>query len=183
MCSCNVSNPNTTCSNCATNTCSGCTYTLNTDCVIYNKAKLDFEAGNVLDNSSRTLTSVIQSMESLQQGLLQSKFHALSDGGFTLDANDFDKVHFLDDPDSSTGVNVVITLPTNSLDFAGKVFTFINRTPVASGAWSFNTPIIVDYDPLTTQTAYNSIVTAGTKVLKLAFLQTTQTSWGWFVIS
>lgn len=183
MCSCN--NSTSPCSTCASTlaTCSGCTYTLNTDCIIYNKTKLDFEAGNVVDNSSRTLTSVIQSMESLQQGLLSSKFHALSDGGFTLDADDFDKVHFLDDPDSSTGVNVVITLPTNSLDFAGKVFTFVNRTPVASGAWSFNTPIVVDYDPLTTQTAYNSIVTAGTKVLKLAFLQTTQTSWSWFVLS
>jgi hypothetical protein len=182
MCNCNLSNPAPTCNMCATTTCTGCEYTINTDCVIYNKTRLDFESESVVNNSSRTLTSVIQAVENINQGVFESEFHTIGDGNFVLDANSNDKIIFLNDIEALTGATATITLPVNSLDYVGKVFTFINRTPAANGTWSFNTPLIVDYDPLTTQTSYNSIVIAGTKVLKIAFLKTTPTSYAWFVL-
>lgn len=179
MCQCTSTNTTSTCSQC-TSTCSGCQYTLNTDCVIFNKEKLSFENDSVISNSNRTLTSVLQSFSPVVKKT--SEFHAIADGDFTLSVDAADKITILEDPDASSGLTATIYLPVNSLDFAGKSFTFINKTPVASGAWSFNVPLVVDYDPLTTQTAYNSIVSASSKVLVLAFIQTTPTSYAWTIL-
>lgn len=66
MCGCN-SNLNQPCYQCAQtvqlSSCDGCQYTLNTDCVIYNKEKLSFEPITTKDNSARTLTTIVQAIE------------------------------------------------------------------------------------------------------------------------
>ena len=180
MCGCNTT-LNTNCTSCApTNNCECTTgYTMNTDCVIYNKERLPFESPSVLDNSSRSLTSVLKAIHN--DTLITSEFHTIGDGPFTLNASSFDKLIVLEDIEGVISTNAVITLPS-TLDYAGKVYTFVNKTPVASGQWSFNVPLIVDYDPLTTQTNYNTIVTSPTKILQLTFVQTTPTSWGWVIL-
>jgi ACT domain-containing protein len=66
MCGCN-SNLNQSCYQCAQtvqlSSCAGCQYTLNSDCVIYNKEKLSFEPIATKDNSARTLTTIVQAIE------------------------------------------------------------------------------------------------------------------------
>ena len=180
MCGCNTT-PNTNCTSCApVNNCECTTgYTMNTDCVIYNKERLPFESPSVLDNSSRSLTSVLKAIHN--DNLITSEFHTIGDGPFTLNASSFDKLIVLEDIEGVILTNAVVTLPS-TLDYAGKVYTFVNKTPVASGQWSFNVPLIVDYDPLTTQTNYNTIVTSPTKILQLTFVQTTPVSWGWVIL-
>ena len=175
---------NTTIQPCGCNTpnCTGCTYTLNTDCIFFNKERLDYEPESIVDNSTRTLTTILQNVENIVQGSMDSEFHTIGDGAFTLQSNSANKVIFLDDIEGLIGASAVITLPVNDLSFVGKVFTFVNRTPAANGSWSFNVPLTVDYDPLTTQTAYNSIVSAGTKVLKLIFTKTNQLNYGWIIL-
>ncbi len=66
MCGCN-SNMQQSCYQCAQtvqlSSCTGCQYTLNSDCVIYNKEKLSFEPSTTKDNSARTLTTIVQAIE------------------------------------------------------------------------------------------------------------------------
>jgi hypothetical protein len=152
---------------------------MNTDCVIFNKAKLPFESVAVTDNSSRTLTSILQSLLNNTR-TLSTEFHTIGDGDFIL-SKDADIIT-LEDIEGTIGLTATITLPTNSLDYANKIFTFINTTPAASGNWLFNVPITVDFDPLTTSNNYNTIVPEGTKVLRLAFINTSPTSYGWRVL-
>ena len=157
--------------------CQPCAMTMNTDCVIFNKEALSFET--TTNNSPRTLTSVLQAI-SLKNKPLVSEFHTIGDGNFTLSANA--SVIVLEDIEGTILLSATITLPTNSLDFVGKEFIFINKTPVASGQWAFNVPLVTDYDPFTTQTNFNSIVADPKKVLRLAYLNTTPTSYAWTII-
>jgi hypothetical protein len=180
MCNCSNNYSPSPCNNC-TPVCAGCQYTMNTDCVIFNKEKLDFEGSTIVDNSSRTLTSVLQSIGN--NGMLfPSEFHHIGDGDFTLDSNSNTKTIILYDIEGVLGQTATITLPVNSADYFNKVFTFINKTTTASGTWQFNVPIVYDYDPITTSPLYNTLVTAGSRVLQLAFIQVNPTSWAWTIV-
>lgn len=180
MCNCS-SNITSSCSSCApVQSCNtGCSTTMNTDCVFFNKELLPSESPDTLPNSNRSLTTILQNLHN--ETLLTSEFHTLGDGPFTLDANSNYKLIILEDREGVIGTNVVITLP-NSMAYAGKVFTFLNRTPVVSGQWVFNQVLTTDYDPLTTSNNYNTIVSGSTKILKLAFVQVTPTAYGWVIL-
>ena len=180
MCSCNQTTLST-CNTCGcTTTCAGCQYTLNTDCVIFNKERLDVEGGSVIDNSSRTLTTILQGLGGTTP--LVSEFHEIADGDFTLDKDSHNSLIVLQDTQSSSGETAIVTLPVNSLDFAGRVYTFLNKTTAASGTWSFNVPLATNWDPFTTQTDYNTLCVATTGIVKLIFIQNTPTSWGWVIL-
>jgi hypothetical protein len=173
---CNCAQPCTTCT--PIQPCLGCGTTINTDCVIFNKEPLLGE--NVVPNSSRSLTNILQSITGNPAPLV-SEFHTIGDGNFTLGANS--SVIFLQDLESVTNVNATVTLPVGNLAYADKIYTFINTTPTASGAWSFNIPLPYGYNPVLTSPSYNIIVGAlPSRVLRVAYIKTNAASYGWVVL-
>lgn len=184
MCNCSNNVPTSSCSTCSScspvSTCVTCQYTFNSDCVLYTKEKLAFEPASVIDNSTRTLTSVLQSISN-SQPMVTSEFHLIEDGGFTLAPDSNDKIIILKSS-SGVGNTATIALPVDSLEYSGRVYTFINKTTALQGTWSFGTALQTSYDPLVTQLAYNSISLGTTRILKIAFLQVSATSWAWTIL-
>ncbi len=183
-CSCSSCGSPTTyncnsCSSCPTPpVCGGCTYTLNTDCIIFNKDKLCYEPDNTTNNSSRTLTTVLQNACNLANGAVESVFY---EDDFTLDSTYNNKVIILED--SGDVEDLIVTLPVNSLDYAGKIYTFINKSTAAGATWKFSLDIQYDYDPLSTSDEFNTLQTSSHRVLKLAFIKTNPTSYAWTILN
>jgi len=158
--------------------CGGCATTLNADCIIFNKDKLCYEPDSVTNNSSRTLTTVLQNVCALASGIVESIF---KDADFTLVATDNTKVITLIQSDS--GGTFTITLPVNSLDYAGKIYTFRNVCDNTFATWQFNIQIPYDFDALATSDQYVTLMPSSRGVLKLAFIKTNPTSYGWVILN
>ncbi len=179
-CNCSNTYNNTgTCNTCVTcnpPVCGGCSHTLNTDCIIFNKEKLCYEPDSITNNSSRTLTDVLKNACALSNGLVESVFY---DDDFTLSSSDNNKVIILMDG----GATQTVTLPVNSLDYAGKVFTFINKSAATTTTWNFSLQIPYDYDPVSSSDLFDLLQASSHKVLKLAFIKTNPTSYGWTILN
>lgn len=176
---CNCTQP---CTNCTPYTtpqpCLSCSTTINADCVIFNKEPLPGE--NAIANSSRDLTTVLRAITG-NPVPLRCEFHTIGDGDFVLSSNA--SVIILEDLEATISLSAVVTLPVGNLAYADKIYTFINKTPIASGAWSFNINIPYSYNPLASSTSYNTIVGSNvSRVLRLAYIKQNDASYAWAVL-
>lgn len=184
---CGCSTP--TCNNCTptvqlTN-CAGCTYTTNTDCVIYKDDVLSFESPSTKDGSARTLTDLLQLISDANCCQRESN---IVTGDYTIVPEDTSKIILLKGFDDGVvgTITYTLTLP-ETLDFANKelIFKDISK-PIDSGvttiAWRFNIAIQYSWNPLTTTNNYVTLQTGTHKTLKLRFIKTTDASYQWIVV-
>lgn len=187
MCGCN-SNIGQSCYQCAQtvqlSSCEGCQYTLNTDCVIYNKPRLSFESLATKDNSARTLTTIIQAIEDTN---LDKESKIITEN-YTILASDVDKLLLLKaifDDVSGGELALTLTLPID-IAFANKILTFKNISGVGVGGrtagWAFDNAIQYQWSPsVLTSTAFNTLDDAN-KCLRLTFVKVDSVNYQWLVI-
>lgn len=182
----NCSQTKTVVTPCAT----GCSSTINADCVIYDDIPLCFEDTDVADGDKRTLTSLL---ELIQCGLTkESKILSFNTDGetddgdaYTVTEEDTTKILLLtcaDDGVSGT-YTVTITLPQTS-DFINKELIFKNITNSSEDVtvqYEFNIDIQYDWNPLTVTDSFSTLMDSTHKTLKLRFIKVTPTSYQWVV--
>lgn len=167
--------------------CSNCQYTLNTDCVIWNKEVLEAEPTSVVPNSGRTLTQIIRNLDQKGEPTRSSKFIT---GDYTIEDGDENHILlFQGFTNSSSGSTTIytITLP-NTTYWIDKQLIFKDITAPYAGktvVWQFDTDI--QYGWVTTQVTdqYLGLISspdAQHKRLSLRFIKTTPTSYQWIVV-
>lgn len=173
------------------NSCEGCQYTLNTDCVIYNKERLDYEAFSVVNNSSRTLSSILTALEGInnQRTAKVIQFN-VADGPitYTLVPEDRYKVLFVkvfDDGGPST-VTFTITLPQTT-DFINHEIIIKNIAepldPDTVWNFNFNIPIQYEWGPPASSDDMSDLWDPIHKTVRLRYMQLDALSgYQWYVI-
>jgi len=189
-CGCQSSTPCSS-STVVLNPCEGCSTTLSTDCVLYKGDRLSYESASITDGSSRTLTQLLEDLESLNCCTKDSKIVQFSTDGttsYTLVAEDTTKILLLtqyDEGIAGTITNTVI-LP-NSLDFAGKEIIIKNiAQPADSGVttivFNFSPAVQNQWVPTTaTENDFDTLASAH-QTVRLRFVKTTPTSYQWIIV-
>lgn len=172
------------------NSCEGCQYTLNTDCVIYNKERLDYEAFSVVNNSSRTLSSILTALEGINNQR-ESKIIQFSTDGidtYTMVPEDCYKILLLTQFDAGiTGtISNTIVLP-QTMDFADKEIIIKDiSTPVNTSTttieFDFNLSIQYEWAPAASSTAFTNLWNTDHRTIRLRFVKTTPTAYQWIVV-
>lgn len=157
--SCNTCNDNK-----RLNSCGECQYELNADCVYYNGDRLGFEDSSIKNNSSRTLSDLLEQIPTESCCTRLSKEVI---GNYTVVAEDTQKLLLLNGEDTSetedTNVTYTIILPASS-DFIGKTLIFKDISTKTQGdtggriVWNFDTAIQYRWDTETTSTAYDTLI-------------------------
>lgn len=184
---CTNCNKTSTVANCS----SGCTSTVNTNCVIYNSTPLSFEDDDVEDGDKRTLTSLLQLIESANtkgSNILAFNDDETTDNGiaYTVTAEDTQKIIlFTQTDDGTAGTRTyTITLPQTS-PFINKELIFKDISAPSGGGvtieYIFNIDIQHSWDPLTVSDAFDDLCDATHRTLKLRFVKVTPTSYQWIV--
>jgi len=174
------------CNNC-TNTASstGCKYTINTDCVIYNQGVLDFESTSAVANSTRTLTSLLEQITNCctRPSVIETTDFAITEdhiGKLILLKADMSDV-------SGSDLTLTITLP-DDIAFAGKTLAFKNisgqSTSNDDAVWEFDEEIQYDWVPVTSSLDYDTLsqLSNDNGVLYLTFVKISNTSYAWLVV-
>lgn len=178
--SCTQNNCN--CSN--SNTCVGCKYTINTDCVIYDGAVLPIEPNTTVANSSRTLTALLELIENCC-----NRPSVIETDDFTVDSSHFGKEILLkatfDDVSGGTET-FVITLPDDAA-YEGETLYFKDISGTGTGGrtatWEFASSIQYQWSPTTLSTVdYATLADSTHKVLRLTFVKISSTSYAWLVV-
>ncbi len=172
--------------------CDGCTYTVNTDCVIYNGDKLSFEDLTTKDGSARTLSVLLEKIAAASACCEREakivNFN-VADGPtiYTVVEEDVNKILLLSQTDDGVEgtITYVINLP-NSIAFANKKLIFKDiATPLVPAdaviEYQFNIQVQYDWDPVTSSNLFSVLSDSTHRTLSLRFLQTTPTSWQWVV--
>jgi hypothetical protein len=179
-CNCN-SSTSTPCA--STPNCEGCEYTMNADCVIYNGDRLAIEPDTITDNSSRTLSSILELMSNCC-----SKPSKLITGDYTVVAGDDNYTLLLkgfDDGEEGT-LTYTITLPDDVDELLEKELVFKNisvplDSEVTTIVWVFAEAIQYIWVPTTSTTAYATLDdTHG--VLRLRLVKVSSTTYQWLVV-
>lgn len=175
------------CNNCGnTTSTTGCKYTVNTDCVIYNQAVLDFESTDTVANSTRTLTDLLEQIDNCctRPSVIETAdFEVTEDhiGKLILLKATFDDV-------SGGSMSLEITLP-DDIAFAGKTLAFKDISGTGTGGrvaeWMFDEDVQYQWSPSTLSTDdYTTLseLSNDNKVLYLTFVKITSTSYAWLVV-
>ena len=167
---------------------SACKTTLNADCVFYNKERLSFESNLVQDNSSRTLTSILQKIGATRQKYPSTVlFFSTQTSVYTrtLGTEHLGKTILLNAEDEgfsgTTVLTFTINLPT-SIDFMDeeillKDISLPTNQSTTTYNFVFSSPIITDYNPLTQTTSFATLST--NNVLRLRFVQNQYGTYTW----
>ena len=188
-----------TCNNCSTQTtylttCSGCSETINTDCVIYNGDVLSFEPPTTTNGSTRTLTDLLALLENASCCDRESKFIKFhSDGetddadAYTLVAEDTTKILMITQTDEGVvgTITNTITLPLTA-DFLNKEIIFKDiSTPLDPSATTivinFNQQIQYNWNPVQTSNVF-SVLDSPNKCLRLRLIKVTELSYAWVIV-
>ena len=173
------------------NSCAGCAETINTDCVIYNGDVLSFESVTTTNGSNRTLTSLLEQLDSscTDRESKFIKFHSdgvTNDGNsYTLKAEDVCKILLItqfDEGVEGTITNTII-LP-NTAEFINKEIIFKDISfcyDAATIVIQFNQQIQYDWNPVATTNLYYSLDSTH-KVLRLRLIKTSDLSYQWIVV-
>ena len=177
---CNNCNP---CSNTAT---TNCKYTINTDCVIYNRGVLPFESIDTVANSTRTLTDLLEQIENccVRPSVIETSDVTITEdhiGKLILLKADFDDV-------SGGTMSLDITLP-DDIAFAGVTLAFKDISGTGTGGrvveYIFSDDIQYQWSPSTlTSDEYTTLsqLSNTNKVLYLTFVKVSSTSYAWLVV-
>lgn len=187
------------CTNCATHTsvlttCSGCSETINTDCVIYNGEVLPFESITTTSGSSRTLSDLLALLEDgccdRESKLIKFNSDGETDDGtaYTLVAEDTSKILLITQSGSGETDPIVntITLP-NTADFINKEIIIKNISTQydpsgTSVSIVFNQAIQYEWNPaVASSTAYTDLESSHF-VVKLRLVKTSELSYQWIVV-
>lgn len=188
------------CSNCTktktvVNPCStGCTSTINTDCVIYDDEVLSFEdETSVEDGDKRTLTDLLQQIDVCCGK--ESKVLAFNDDGETDNGNGYTVLEedtrkillFTQTDNGDAGTRTyTINLPQTT-DFIEKELEFKDiSVPSGDGViieFVFNIAIQYNWNPTQTTTSYSVLMDSKHKHLILRYVKVTPTSYQWIVAS
>lgn len=170
------------------NSCDGCYETINADCIIYNDDRLNYESSSIVNNTSRTLSSILEALENLQFKRESKIIEFTTDGvsTYTLVPEDLNKILLLtqvDDGVVGTITNNIILPETE--DFINAEIIFKNiATPLDTDSttivFQFNKQINTAYAPAATTNAYASL-DDNFGVVRLRFVKTTPTSYQWIV--
>ena len=179
--SCSSCSSNWNCSNCTSTTCK---YTINTDCVIYNGAVLEFEPVDTVANSTRTLTTLLGEITDCctRPSVIETEDFDVTEAH--LNKEILLKATF-DDVSGGT-MNLTITLP-DDIAYAGKTLYFKDISGTGTGGrvveWLFADDIQYQWSPTTLSSDdYNTLADATHKVLRLTFVKITSTSYAWLVV-
>lgn len=172
--------------------CDGCTYTSNTDCVIYTGDRLSFEESTVKDGSSRTLTTLLERMALVANSDRPAKLvnFNVADGptSYTVVEEDVTKILLLKQTDDGVDGTITysIVLP-DDIAFANKELIFKDiATPLVPAdsviEYQFSIQVQYDWDPVTSSNTFSTLADSTHRTLRLRFLQTSNTSWQWVVL-
>jgi hypothetical protein len=170
--------------NCSCTNCTGCKYTINTDCVIYDGAVLSIEPNTTVPNSSRTLTTILEYIENCC-----NRPSVIETDDFTVDDTHVDKQILLKATfeDVSGGTETfVITLPDDAA-YEGITLYFKDISGTGTGGrtatWEFASSIQYQWSPATLSSVdYATLADATHKVLRLTFVKISTTSYAWLVV-
>lgn len=186
---CNCGTPNCT-STVNLSNCEGCQYTLNSDCVIFNDDRLSYESVSVTDGSARTLTTILQAIESINTKR-ESKIVEFSTDGvdtYTLVAEDCQKILLLTQFDEGIvgTITNTIFLP-QTLDFADQEIIIKDiSTPLDTDTTTvvilFNLNLQYEWAPAATSNAFAVLGDSTHKTIRLRFVKTTPISYQWIVV-
>lgn len=172
------------------NSCEGCQYTLNTDCVIYNKERLDYESTNVNNNSSRTLSSLLTALEGLSNKKESKIIQFSTDGinSYTLVPEDCNKILLLTQFDEGVlgTISNIIVLP-QTMDFADQEIIIKDiSSPLDPNTttieYDFNLAIQYEWAPAATDTSLATLWDTTHRTIRLRFVKTTPTAYQWIVV-
>jgi hypothetical protein len=158
-----------------------CDFTVDTDCVEYKGDKLSVEP-NVRNGSSRTLTSIIESIDDS----LCTRSVKIVEGDYEVQLEDTCKILFLNGALSNAeNKTYVITLPETD-DFFNQTIILkdISETDTPSGDvfWEFSSPIIYNKGGVSTD-EFSKLAWGPHKVLHLTFLKKDGVNYSWVVTS
>lgn len=181
--------PTTTCNQCTPSVqlqnCVGCTYTTNTDCVIYNDDILSFEDPEIRVGSARTLTDILQQISDANCCQRESK---IITEDYTILPEDASKILLLQGFDDGVvgTITYTLTLP-QTMDFANRELIIKDiSAPIDSGVttivWRFNLALQTTWNPVATSVNLSSFQTSTHKVLKLRFVKTTPSAYQWIAV-
>ena len=180
----------TGCNNCNCSSCvsTGCSSTLNSDCVVYNKGVLSYESTDTVANSTRTLTELLEDLESLD---CCSRPSVIETEDFEITEDHINKLILLKaDFDETSGgtMTLNIELP-DDIAFAGKTLIFKDISGTGTGGrvveWIFSDDIQYQWSPSTASSDEYTILSElsnDNKVLYLTFVKISSTSYAWLVV-
>lgn len=177
-----------TCNSCTnTTSSSSCKYTVNTDCVIYNQGVLDFESADTVANSTRTLTDLLEQIDSCcnRPSVIETEDFTITEDGhigkLILLKAEFDDV-------SGGTMSLNIELP-DDIAFAGKTLVFKDISGTGDGGrvveWIFSDDVQYQWSPSTLSSDEYTVLSElsnDNKVLYLTFVKVTSTSYAWLVV-
>ena len=186
---CNCGTPNCT-GTVQINNCEGCQYTLNTDCVIYNDDRLNYEDTSVSDGSARTLSSILLALEDLSFKRESKIIEFSTDGvdSYTLVPEDTRKILLLTQFDEGvlTDITNTIVLPQTADFIDCEIIIKDISTSADPGnvdvLYEFNLQVQYEWAPAATSNEFSVLADSTHKTLRLRFVKTTPTSYQWIVV-
>ena len=176
-----------TCNNCSNTVSSpNCSFTVNTDCVVYNQGVLDFEPIDTVANSTRTLTTLLQEIQNCC-----TRPSVIETADFEVTEDHIGKLILLkatfDDVSGGT-MSLDITLP-DDIAFAGVTLAFKDISGTGTGGrvveWIFDEDVQYQWSPSTLSSDEYTVLSElsnDNKVLYLTFVKVTSTSYAWLVV-
>lgn len=169
--------------------CEDCDFTVNTDCVDYTGDRLCVEDSTVKNGSARTLTSVIEKLDTLCE--CKDRSAKIIDDNYTLIPEDVCKILLLsgDIAEDPENITYTITLPTgqDAVPFIDKILIFkdisLQQTPSGSVLWEFSEEIKYDWENDLSTDSYETLSYSLHKVLWLTFIKHPDGNYKWTPIS
>lgn len=172
---------------------SGCSSTVDTDCIIYDDARLSYESTDIESGDKRTLTDILQSQDAASCPKVTSKIVEFSTvtgsevTSYTVVADDICKTILLtqvDDEASGTTITNTIILPQTN-DFIDREIVIKDISAPATGntiVFQFNIAIQYQWNPSAATTQLLSNLWDSHRVIKLRYVKVTETSYQWLVV-
>lgn len=178
------------CSACSPSPCTcnsnTCKVTINTDCVIYNGAVLNYEPIDTVANSSRTLSTLL---DELQDVNCCTRPSVIETADFELDEDHVNKLILLKatfDEVSGGTMTLEITFPDDLTPFINKTLIFKDISGTGTGgrvaAWQFSEDIQFQWSPTSDQSDLYDDLCDSQKTLKLTLVKTSSTNYNWLIV-
>ena len=163
--------------------CNDCDFVVNSDCVDYTGDRFGFEDAYVKNGSSRTLTSVIESLVASQA--CSERDTKIVTGDYSFLEEDGCKIILLDGDIADVDVSYTLTLPQTD-EFKDKVLIVKDISsfgdPSGEVSWEFNNSITYDWQDSLSSTTFSVLADTKHRTLYLAFIKT-GLSYEWVVLS
>lgn len=174
----------------------GCTTTINTDCVIYDDEPLCFEDSDVDNGDKRVLTDLLKLIPCIDSVDRESKIIEFNSDGetgngdsYTIVEEDTTKIlllKFTDNGESGMFENTII-LPESS-EFINKEIIIKDISTVGDSQTTivnhvFNSQIQYSWNPLLSSNEFDELADSKHKVLRLKLIKVSALSYQWVVVS